>query len=128
MSAPMIPVQAWEETAACRNADGAVMFPVTEDGMTIDPKKRPSAYREGLALCDRCDHHEQSAALWEQLGRPGPGIWFGTVPGKRRRSARQCSCGRWFDPSSNGQKHCGTECATKATKKRKQEWERRRRG
>lgn len=128
MSAPMIPVQDWEMAAACRQADGGVMFPAHPDGRTIDPKKRPSAYKAGLDLCAVCDHHEECAQLWEQLGRPGPGIWFGTVPGARQQGRRQCGCGRWFDPRSNGQKHCGTECATKATKERKQDWERRRRG
>ena len=128
MSQPQIPVQEWEETAACRGADGDVMFPAHEDGRTIDPKKRPSAYRAGLELCAQCDHHDECKALWERLGRPGPGIWFGTVPGQRISSGRQCSCGRVFEPRSNGQKHCGTECARKATRERKQEWERRRRG
>lgn len=128
MSQPQIPLATWEDTAACRNAGGETMFPTHPDGRTINPRKHPAAYRAGLDLCATCDHHEPCADLWRQLGHPTAGIWFGTVPGERVLGARQCRCGRWFDPASNGQKHCGTECATRAHKEQRREWERRRRG
>jgi WhiB family redox-sensing transcriptional regulator len=74
-------VMSWLDTAACRDADPELFFPVGTAGPDVVAGLR------ALAICRRCDVRQQCLA-WAIEQQVTYGIWGGLTEQQRERLAR----------------------------------------